>query len=259
MSYYQTIYNTLRASGLTEAGALGFLGNWDCESNCEPYRLQGDFSPYRTISHQYTEDVESGKIPMSQFAHDSKGYGLAQWTYYTRKEDLYDFWKQSGKLLDNVVMQTDFALWELATQGEYATVSKVVKSSNDIYECVKIICYQFERPAVPNVDARYQAALRIRDQIDLDPQPVPPEPEPSPEPTPEPEDHSLDLRTIDKNCSGFDEVFLLQSALLCRKYLDTTPTDIFGSWLEEIVKQFQADNGLDADGVVGPKTWNKLL
>ena len=39
MSYYQTIYNRLRKHGLTQAGALGMLGNFDCESNCEPNRV----------------------------------------------------------------------------------------------------------------------------------------------------------------------------------------------------------------------------
>lgn len=41
---YQTIYDQFRANGLTEAGALGMLGNFDCESNCIPYRLQGDLN-----------------------------------------------------------------------------------------------------------------------------------------------------------------------------------------------------------------------
>ena len=35
MSYHQTIYNLLRGYGLSEAGALGMLGNWECESGCE--------------------------------------------------------------------------------------------------------------------------------------------------------------------------------------------------------------------------------
>ena len=42
-----------------------------------------------------------------------------------------------------------------------------------------------------------------------------------------------------------------------RKY--TNPDGIFGSYLEEVVKQFQTAYKLDVDGVVGPKTWAKLL
>ena len=243
MSYYQTIYNRLRAAGLTEAGALGFLGNWDCESNCEPFRVQGDFSPYRTVSHQYTENVEDGRIPMNQFAHDAKGYGLAQWTFYSRKEGLYDYWKKSGKKLDDCEMQTDFALYELSTEGQYATVNQTVRTSNDLYTCVKIICERYEQPAVNNIDARFQSAMRIKNEIDLNPQPVPPEPPVPPTPT----DVYWPPRTIDKNCVGFPEIWVLE------------PVDVWMDDTTEAVKDFQLDNGLDQDGCVGPKTWKALL
>ena len=62
MSFHQIIYNRLRQVGMTEAGALGCLGNWECESNCEPNRVQGDFSSYRTASKQYVADVTAGRI-----------------------------------------------------------------------------------------------------------------------------------------------------------------------------------------------------
>lgn len=260
---YQSIYNQLRANGLTEAGALGMLGNWDCESNCESVRVQGDFSPYRTLSKQYTADVDSGKISPSQFANDQKGYGLAQWTYFTRKANLLSFVKARSGSVGSEDLQVQFAIYELVS--EFQSLLNTLRSSNDLYQCTKLICYQYENPAVKNVDVRYAAAVRIRGQIELDgggddPQPGPePTPEPTPTPTPAPVDHSLHLRTIDKHCSGFNEVYLLQSLLLCRGYLDTAPNNIFGSYLEEIVEDFQEDYGLVADGIVGNNTWNKLM
>ena len=63
---YQSIYDQFRANGLTEAGALGMLGNFDCESNCISYRLQGDFSQYYNVSKQYTLDVDTGSISRNQ-------------------------------------------------------------------------------------------------------------------------------------------------------------------------------------------------
>ena len=100
MSYEQTIYNQLRKHGITEAGALGCIGNFWCESNCEPYRLQGDFSPYRTTSHAYVQSVTNGSISREQFSKDAKGFGIYQLTYWTRKQGYYDFWKASGKVLE---------------------------------------------------------------------------------------------------------------------------------------------------------------
>ena len=76
MSYHQTIYNLLRQAGMTEAGALGVLGNWECESNCEPNRVQGDFSPNRTLSKEYVAKIMNGTISRDQFAHDQKGYSF---------------------------------------------------------------------------------------------------------------------------------------------------------------------------------------
>ena len=60
MSYHQTIYNLLRGYGLSEAGALGMLGNWECESGCEPYRVQGDYQASRAISKAYVNAIVSG-------------------------------------------------------------------------------------------------------------------------------------------------------------------------------------------------------
>lgn len=52
--------------------------------------------------------------------------------------------------------------------------------------------------------------------------------------------------------------------LLCRllaetgHWLQPEPSDDFNKTVENAVKQFQRDNGLSADGIVGPKTWAKF-
>ena len=108
MSYHQTIYNLLRGYGLSEAGAIGVIGNWQAESNCEPNRVQGDFSPYRTGSKQYVADVTSGKISRDQFGHDGKGFGFYQLTYFSRKLGYYDHWKKTGTF--SAALQSSFRL-----------------------------------------------------------------------------------------------------------------------------------------------------
>ena len=251
MSYVQTIYNVFRRNGLTEAAALGFLGNWQCESGNEPFRLQGDFSPYKTASKAYVQGVTNGSISREQFAKDQKGFGLAQWTFYSRKYALYDFWKASGKALDNAEMQTEFALKELRT--DYKALFDFLKSTTDVFTATSRICREYERPAVNNIDARFQAANRIKNEIDLDGGGGD---EPEPEPV---KDHSLQLRTIDKNCSGWDETYLLQDLLILRHY---DVGNIDGDWTDQLtkaVKEFQRDFGLDADGIVGQKSWAKLM
>ena len=260
---YQSIYNRLRSSGLTQEGALAMLGNWDCESNCESVRVQGDFNPFRTVSKQYVADVDSGKISRETFQKDAKGFGLAQWTFFTRKAALYDFAKMQQKSIGNENMQVDFALLEL--KSDFPGLLEELKTCNDLYRCTRDICYKFENPAVKNVDARFNAANRIKGEIDLTSSyaATPPAntavPTPTaPTPTPAPVAEHWPPRTIDKNMNGYD-VMVLQAVLKARGYPVTVVDGDFGSYLEEQVKKFQQANGLTIDGVVGPMTWGKLL
>ena len=248
MSYRQTIYNRLRYHGVSQAGALGVLGNFECESSCEPNRVQGDNSSYRTISKTYTANYMNGTWGKYTFVNGKTGYGLAQWTFPSRQAELWEYWKSSGKALDDAEMQVDFAVKEL--KRDYPELWNILCTSNDIYTCTKRICYDFENPLVKNVDSRFAAAKRIQGEIDLDgggdvdPTPV--------------VDHSLHLRTIDRNCSGWDETFLAQDLLRLRNY----DVSVDGQWNEDfvaVVKEFQKDNSLEADGIIGQKTFNALL
>ena len=170
MSNYQRIYNRLRKAGMTDAVALGFLGNWQQESGCEPNRIQNDFDPYRTASRNYTARAMSGVISRQQFGTDQKGYGLAQWTYVNdartdgRKFDLWDFWKHYGGKLDNLDMQIDFALWEL--MNGYRGVRIALEGCTDLKTATEIICRRYEQPANNNVETRYELAREIETQID---------------------------------------------------------------------------------------------
>ena len=281
------IYNQLRASGLSDAGALGLMGNWMAESGLEPNRVQGDFSQGRLQSTAYTDDLKKGRLGRAQFARDQKGYGLAQWTYYTRKEALYDFWKNSGAdSIDDLRMQVRFALHELSESGEYAGLWNVLKTTDDIWTATDKVCRLYERPYFNNVDARYQNALSLKaelDQVgDIFPAANIPE-EPSgagllgkgeaaegasfPDASGKRDDPELAStlwppRTVCNGMNG-DDTAVLQAVLRARGFPVSQIDGTFGSYLEGIVKDFQktAFPGEPAewDGIVGPKTWGKLL
>ena len=255
---YQSIYDRLRAAGLTESGALAVLGNWDCESNCISCRVQGDFSAGYVTSKQYTADVDDGRLSKQQFQNDQKGYGLAQWTYWSRKATLYDFWKAKGGSIGDEALQVDFALLEL--KSDFSGLLNLLTSSNDLYECTKQFCYKYENPAYKNVDQRYASAMRIKNEIDLNPQPGPspgPGPDPGPAPTPTPQIY-WPPRTIDCHCEDWPEVSVLGAVLFCRGYL-TYAAICWSDDVTDAVVDFQIDNSLDPDGCVGPKTWRALL
>lgn len=271
MSNKQLIYKLLRNAGITEAGALGILGNWQAESGCEPNRLQNDFSAYRILSKNYTARVMSGAISRDQFAKDQKGYGLAQWTYFNfntgqgRKLALYDFWKKSGKALDDVTMQVAFALHEMTTEGQYAKLLALLKTTNDIFTATDQVCRIYEQPHYCNVDERYRNAKEIASEIDLSGSATVEENATTQidnattqEITQEPKLETWPPRIIDEHCTGWPEVWLLQSLLKCRGY-NVLVDGIWGSVLTDKVRQFQVETNLDPDACVGPATWAKLM
>ena len=254
-----TIYSQLLASGVTSAGALGLMGNWMAESGLEPNRVQGDFNTGRTLSRAYTDDVMAGRISRSQFARDAKGYGLAQWTFYTRKEDLYDFWNGSGKALDDVSMQVSFAVQELSENGEYAGLWSVLKTTEDIWTATDKVCRLYERPYYNNVEARYQYALQLKAELDQ----VGDIPSLLPDASgkrddPELASTSWPPRMVDRSMSGPD-VIVLQALLYARGLVHGGFDGYFGDEVDTAVRRFQREQSLAVDGVVGPLTWGKLL
>lgn len=262
MSYQQIIYDQLRKGGISEAGALGIVGNLDCESNCEPFRRQGDFSPYRTQSKAFVQGIMNGSINKSAFCNGMVGFGIAQWTFAPRQSALWDYWKSRGGAIDDAAMQADFVLKELR---EYSGLYSFLKNTTDVFTACSRVCREYERPAVNNIDARFASANRIKYEIDLNAwkDGGGDDPKPTPTPTPEPEPikpDALELRTIDKNCSGFDEVWLLKALLLCRGYvIDTKDAFKWDSTLTDCVKAFQTHHSLGSDGVVGNQTWAEIL
>jgi hypothetical protein len=249
MSYEQTIYNRLRKHGVTQAGALGILGNWACESGNEPFRVQGDFNAYRTISKAYVQDIKSNRMSAQMFQSDQKGFGLAQWTYWSRKAEMLQVCGRDR--IDDAEAQTDFAVKEM--KRDFPNLWQFLTQTTDVFTACSRVCREFERPAVNNIDARFAAAKRIQNEINLDGGSEPePEPQPAPAPAPKPAiNHNLKLRTIDCHCENFVEFGLLKAVIDCRGYMYV---DVWDS-----VEQFQKDHGLTPDRVVGPMTWDKLL
>ena len=279
MSNSLLIFNQLRAAGVSRAGALGLLGNWKAESGLEPCRLQNDFSANRIYSRSYTDDVTAGRITRAQFARDQKGYGLAQWTYFNfstgqgRKLELYDFWKKSGKALDDVSMQVSFALHELTTEGQYAGLWQILRTTDDIWTATDKVCRLYEQPYYCNVDTRFRYAKEIEAEIaSAENSASPSSASPSDTSSPvEIDSSSLDFelstlnselyypyRMIDKSMAGTD-VAVLQAVLSARGYYTGELDGIFGDALDASVRKFQMDHDLVVDGVCGPQTWREIL
>lgn len=257
---YQTIYDTLRAAGLTMAGALGLMGNWDCESNCEPCRVQGDFQSDRSASKSYAAAVDSGRMARSTFEKDAKGWGLAQWTYWSRKSALYDWCKNRSASIADEAAQVSFAVHELKTG--YSDVWSFLTSAKDdqMFQAADMVCRKYERPAYNNVSARFNAAKRIEGIIDTSSKPKP-KPDPSPDPAPvgpdTPTTPFWPPRMLDSGMVGSD-VAALQALLIARGFSVRSISGIFDASTRTAADRFQ-QGALGKTGAFGPNSWAALL
>lgn len=145
------IWDFLTGKGLSAYAVAGIMGNLYAESGLRPNNLQNTYEKSLSMTDaEYTAAVDNGNY--TNFVHDSAGYGLAQWTYWSRKQALLDFAKTAGTSISDLDMQLNF-LWE--ELQEYTSVMTVLKSAKSILEASNAILCGYERPA--NQDAEVQA------------------------------------------------------------------------------------------------------
>lgn len=151
----EKIWNYFKAQGMTEAGAAGLMGNLYAESGLIPTNLQNTYEKklgYTDAS--YTAAVDSGAY--TNFAKDSAGFGLAQWTYWSRKEALLAYAKAAGKSIGDLEMQLGFLLQELSSG--YKAVLNMLKTATTVRAASDAVLLQFERPADQSEAAKVRRA-----------------------------------------------------------------------------------------------------
>lgn len=120
------------------------MGNLFAESGLIPTSLQNSYESKLGMNDaSYTAAVDNGSY--TNFTHDSAGYGLAQWTYWSRKQGLFQLCKSRGKSIGDLNTQLDFLYQELTTS--YSQLLKILKTTSSIEEASNLVVTQFERPA----------------------------------------------------------------------------------------------------------------
>lgn len=110
----QEIFEYLTAASGSEFFAAALMGNFYAESGIRSNNLQNVYEKKLGLTDAlYTEAVDKGSYTRDQFTYDSAGYGFAQWTWYSRKRGLYDFWKKTmAPSISDPKMQLDYAIKE---------------------------------------------------------------------------------------------------------------------------------------------------
>ncbi len=151
----ERIWNYLTAAGMTACGAAGLMGNLYAESGLIPTNLQNSYEKKLGYTDAaYTAAVDSGAY--DNFAKDSAGYGLAQWTYHTRKAALLAFAKAAGKSVGDLEMQLAFLVKEL--RESFKLVHYVLVTATDVKTASNVVLLQFEKPADQSETAKAKRA-----------------------------------------------------------------------------------------------------
>ena len=277
-----SIYGALVRAGMTAAGACGLMGNMQAESGMKSNIVQRGMTALS--DGEYTRRADAGEL---DFICDGAGYGLCQWTYWSRKQALLRFARERGVSVGDEGMQVEFCLSELC--GEYPALRRFLCETQDVRAAAERVCREYERPAVNNVDARAAYAARFADMAaregwgnNLLPKGTRPQAAVAVSKADSPlykgaegaekaesadgakgaeEAGSAEAywppRMICEGMSGSDVA--AAQALLRARGIECPAAGVFDAQTRAAVLTFQVRRGLDRDGIAGGMTWGALL
>ena len=148
------IWNYLVGKGLNAYAVAGLMGNLYAESGLNPCNLQNSYNKSLDMTDaEYTAAVDNGSY--GDFVNDKAGYGLAQWTYHTRKQALLDSAKEVGVSIGNMDMQLAHLWREL--QG-YESVITALKTAESVRVASDAVLLGYEKPADQSEGAQKKRA-----------------------------------------------------------------------------------------------------
>ena len=141
----QTVCLTLKQSGASDNGIAGVMSNINFESGFLSTNLENKYEQILGYNDQsYTAAVDNGSY--NNFTNDSAGYGLCQWTYYTRKAALLNSAKSNGVSIGDVGNQISFLFRELKN-GYSGLYNAIMSGSESVDSIASNFCHNFENPA----------------------------------------------------------------------------------------------------------------
>ena len=243
------IYAKLIAAGLTHEGTCGLMGNMQAESGMKSNIVQRGMTALS--DEEYTAAAAEWPV---KFIHDGVGYGLCQWTYWSRKQALFNFAQERGASVGNEEMQVEFCVSEL--KNDYHGLWALLCSVTDIYTAASEVCTVYERPAVNNITVRAGYANQISNRAKREGWGSAAEGSPA-----DKEAEGTEVywppRMICEGMSGADVA--VAQALLAAHGAELAVSSVFDAKTKNRTMEFQNGAGLHADGIIGNNTWAALL
>ena len=160
--------------GNNEYAVAAVMGNIASESayTFDPRIVQGYNASSFDNCVVYTNNVDSGAVSEYDFVHkgpNGGGYGLCQWTWYARKQNLYNL-KNTGVYtsIGSLSLQVDFLNQELT--NNYASLKSqiIATSESTLYDSTVGFMVSFENPANQTAAAkngRYNNAVSLYNEL----------------------------------------------------------------------------------------------
>ena len=137
------IWDTLMGFIGNAYGVAGLMGNLYAESALNPKNLQNNGNTRLGMTNdEFTAAMDAGAY--DNFVRDGYGYGLAQWTYYSRKAALLAYVQGRGVSIGDLAAQLGFLCKELT---EYSSVLSALKNASSVRAASDVVLTKFERPA----------------------------------------------------------------------------------------------------------------
>lgn len=150
----EKIWYFLKAAGMNDYGTAGTMANINAESALRPDNLQNTYEKKLGMTDaQYVAAVDSGSY--KNFVHDAAGFGLCQWTYWSRKQNLLNYAKSQGTSIADLEMQLGFLLVELKA---YPSLLNTLKTATSVRTASDAFMCSFERPADQSETAKARRA-----------------------------------------------------------------------------------------------------
>lgn len=144
-----------------DTGAAAIMGNLQAESAMNPKNLQNSYEAKLGYNDDsYVAAVDAGTYSRERFINDKAGFGLPQWTHYSRKKNLYDYLMPDLSIGD-LGGQLRFLIWEI---GQYGLTEQLKDPKLSLWDKTAIVLRKYEKPA-NQTDANVTARNRYSQQF----------------------------------------------------------------------------------------------
>lgn len=149
------MWDYFKSKGLNDYGVAGLMGNLYAESGLRACNLQQTYEKKLGMTDaEYTAAVDADIY--TNFINDSAGYGLAQWTYWSLKRDMLNYFKKKNKSIGDLETQMEFLAYQLSTS--YKSVWTTLQTAKSVLEASNAVLLKFERPADQSEAAQQKRA-----------------------------------------------------------------------------------------------------